>query len=108
MNSSTPANRIDAHSKPIEKIRPWYGPVRGFSFNREVQPVLDKYCVGCHDGEDKDVPDFNRRGWCLMGVDIARFVVWSSPSVVVPMACVVGPRVMSLCRPVELVAGLVG
>ena len=61
MNSSTPANRIDAHSKPIEKIRPWYGPVRGFSFNREVQPVLDKYCVGCHDGEDKDVPDFKLR-----------------------------------------------
>lgn len=61
MNSSTPANRIDAHSKPIEKIRPWYGPVRGFSFNREVQPVLDKYCVGCHDGEDKDLPDFKLR-----------------------------------------------
>ncbi len=58
MNSSTPANRIDAHRKPIEKIRPWYGPVRGFSFNREVQPVLDKYCVGCHDGETKDLPDF--------------------------------------------------
>jgi len=30
------------------KIKPWYGPARGFSFNREVQPVLDKYCVGCH------------------------------------------------------------
>jgi len=29
-------------------ITPWYGPMRGFSFNREVQPVLDKYCVGCH------------------------------------------------------------
>jgi hypothetical protein len=58
LNRSTPANRIDAHSKPIEKIRPWYGPARGFSFNREVQPVLDKYCVGCHDGEDKEVPDF--------------------------------------------------
>ncbi len=61
MNSSTPANRIDAHNKPIEKIRPWYGPVRGFSFNREVQPVLDKYCVACHDGEDKEVPNFKMR-----------------------------------------------
>ena len=30
---------------------PWYGPKRGFSFMREVQPVLDKYCVGCHDGQ---------------------------------------------------------
>ncbi len=61
LNSSTPANRVDAHNKPIEKIRPWYGPVRGFSFNREVQPVLDKYCVSCHDGEDKSVPNFKMR-----------------------------------------------
>jgi len=32
-------------------IAPWYGPARGFSFNREVQPVLDAYCIGCHHGE---------------------------------------------------------
>ena len=40
-------------------ITPWYGPARGFSFAREVQPVLDKYCVSCHDGsatEDAAVP----------------------------------------------------
>ncbi len=29
-------------------IKPWYGPPRGFSFVREVQPVLDAYCVQCH------------------------------------------------------------
>ena len=29
-------------------IKPWYGPARGFSFEREVQPVLDAYCVSCH------------------------------------------------------------
>ncbi len=34
---------------------PWYGPPRGFGFEREVQPVLDKYCVGCHDGEKTKV-----------------------------------------------------
>ena len=32
-------------------ITPWRGPVRGFSWDREVQPVLDKYCVGCHNGQ---------------------------------------------------------
>lgn len=32
-------------------IAPWYGPPRGFSFDSEVQPVLDAYCVGCHHGE---------------------------------------------------------
>ena len=35
--------------KPSE-ITPWYGPARGFSFKREIQPVLYKYCIGCHDG----------------------------------------------------------
>ena len=42
-----------------EEITPWYGPTRGFSFVREVQPVLDKYCVSCHDGQGApaDAPD---------------------------------------------------
>ncbi|MBM3999669.1 MAG: hypothetical protein FJ297_09060 [Planctomycetes bacterium] len=33
-------------------IDPWHGPARGFSFAREVQPVLDAYCVACHDGSE--------------------------------------------------------
>jgi len=37
-----------AGRKPSE-IQPWYGPARGFSFAREVQPVLARYCLGCHD-----------------------------------------------------------
>jgi formylglycine-generating enzyme required for sulfatase activity len=32
-------------------IKPWYGPPRGFSFVREVQPVLDAYCIRCHKGQ---------------------------------------------------------
>lgn len=32
-------------------IRPWHGKTRGFAFAREVQPVLDKYCISCHDGQ---------------------------------------------------------
>lgn len=35
---------------PVREIEPWHGPTRGFSFKREVQPVLDRYCVSCHDG----------------------------------------------------------
>ncbi len=42
-------NTIAARRRPSE-IDPWHGPARGFSFPREVQPVLDKYCVGCHHG----------------------------------------------------------
>jgi len=38
-----------ATKKPPQSIQPWFGPARGFSFDREVQrPVLDKYCIGCH------------------------------------------------------------
>ncbi len=44
------------------KLTPWHGPTRGFSFIREVQPVLDKYCVGCHDGKEADRPRFDDSG----------------------------------------------
>ena len=43
-------------------ITPWYGPVRNFSFQREVQPLIDRHCGGCHDGSTDgapaDKPDF--------------------------------------------------
>ena len=51
-NTAPPA-RIQATlalNQPPATIEPWRGPVRGFSYPREVQPVIDKYCVGCHDG----------------------------------------------------------
>ncbi len=37
------------------EIEPWYGPRRGFNFAREVQPVLDHYCVQCHDGSQTEM-----------------------------------------------------
>ena len=44
-------NRTSALSmKRPDVITSWHGPVRGFSFKREIQPVLDRYCVSCHDG----------------------------------------------------------
>ncbi len=46
--TSRPANSTGL--VPSE-ITPWRGPLRGFSFAREVQPVLDRRCVGCHDGQ---------------------------------------------------------
>ncbi len=41
-------------SRRPSEIKPWYGPARGFSFPREVQPVLDHYCVSCHDAKPRD------------------------------------------------------
>jgi formylglycine-generating enzyme required for sulfatase activity len=46
-----------AMTRQPSEIRPFYGPVRGFGFSREVQPVLDKCCVGCHDGSKNLTPD---------------------------------------------------
>jgi formylglycine-generating enzyme required for sulfatase activity len=39
-----------AFGREPSSIKPWYGPARGFSFEREVQPVLDAYCIACHHG----------------------------------------------------------
>ncbi|NQU23942.1 MAG: SUMF1/EgtB/PvdO family nonheme iron enzyme, partial [Candidatus Nealsonbacteria bacterium] len=48
-NTDAPPRRGSlASRKGPQKIQSWYGPARGFSFDREVQPVLDKHCVGCH------------------------------------------------------------
>ena len=30
-------------------IKPWYGPARDFNYAAEVQPVLDRHCIACHD-----------------------------------------------------------
>jgi formylglycine-generating enzyme required for sulfatase activity len=49
---------VAAVRRTPSEIEPWYGPVRGMSFPREVQPVLDRYCVGCHDGQTPGRPNF--------------------------------------------------
>jgi len=38
-----------ALKRAASEITPWYGPARSFGFMAEVQPVLDRYCVKCHD-----------------------------------------------------------
>ncbi len=49
-NAAPPARYTLAAQHGPSTIAPWYGPVRGFSFQREVQPVLNKYCISCHNG----------------------------------------------------------
>ncbi len=46
LNRSTLAGR-----RAPSEIVPWHGPTRGFSFAREVQPVLDRNCTRCHNGQ---------------------------------------------------------
>jgi formylglycine-generating enzyme required for sulfatase activity len=51
-NSTPTPKPTYAIAETPDEIEPWYGETRGFSYPREVQPVIDKFCVGCHNGED--------------------------------------------------------
>ena len=53
--------RAKAMLRKPDDLKPWYGPVRGFSFTREVMPVIDKYCASCHDGS-RDIKRFEAMG----------------------------------------------
>ncbi len=59
-NTAPPVRKVMAATQPAAEIEPWHGPPRGFAFRREVQPVLDRYCVACHDGkprpDGRDIP----------------------------------------------------
>jgi hypothetical protein len=43
-----------------ETLKPFYGPARGFSFPKEIQPILDKHCISCHDDRSK-FPNFAKK-----------------------------------------------
>jgi formylglycine-generating enzyme required for sulfatase activity len=51
-NSSPPTTPSLAATKPVASLEPWRPVVSGFSFEREVQPVLDRHCSACHDGAE--------------------------------------------------------
>jgi len=39
-----------AMRRPPAALEPFSDPPRGFSFHREIQPILDRHCVRCHRG----------------------------------------------------------
>lgn len=41
-----------ALKKGAQELKPFYGQPRGFSFTHEIQPILDKHCVHCHNNQD--------------------------------------------------------
>ena len=73
--TETPVSNMKtmAMDKGVEKIAPFYGDARGFSFQKEVQPIFDKHCIVCHAAGKKgeklvltaepfeDVPYYGRR-----------------------------------------------
>ncbi|HDP33976.1 MAG TPA: hypothetical protein ENN29_02580, partial [Candidatus Hydrogenedentes bacterium] len=57
-NTAPPPTATLASRREPTEIASWYGPPRGFSFIREVQPALDALCVCWHDGSPDALPDF--------------------------------------------------
>ena len=53
-NDSPPPGVSIASRKAPSEIVPWRGAYRNYEFQRELQPVLDKFCVGCHNGKKRD------------------------------------------------------
>jgi len=45
--SARPTRALAAGPRPLAPI---FGPRRGFSFLKEIQPILNAHCAGCHDG----------------------------------------------------------
>lgn len=43
-----------ARNKP-QAIQQWYGKERGFSFAHEIQPILDRACIACHNESRPDL-----------------------------------------------------
>ena len=66
-----------AAARPPDEIRPWYGPARGFSFAREVQPVLDRHCVSCHDRNEPALADGTKPGLPYLKGDL-QLTNWNS------------------------------
>ena len=57
-NQTILPKRTKATNHAPMEITPWHGPKRGFSFLREVQPVLNRNCTACHNGADAKIPNF--------------------------------------------------
>jgi formylglycine-generating enzyme required for sulfatase activity len=82
-NQTPPTVPALASRRRPDAIAPWQGPARGFAFRREVQPVLDRHCVRCHDGTTEQA------GQVLFSLrDEPMKVKWSSK-----MSGSVGPEV---------------
>jgi hypothetical protein len=47
-----PLQSITALKRPPSQLDGWYGEPRLFSYHKEVQPLLDRNCVKCHDFGD--------------------------------------------------------
>jgi formylglycine-generating enzyme required for sulfatase activity len=72
-NMTPPTYATKAMRRQPDEIKDFYGPARGFSFEREILPIIHKYCAGCHDGT-KDLSKLKE-----MGVKVADRIHGTGP-----------------------------
>jgi len=54
-NATSPPTRTTLAMRAGPKpLKDFYGPPRGFSFIKEIQPILDKHCIKCHKDRSKN------------------------------------------------------
>ena len=51
--ASVDNTRTMATKRKPDKLKPWLGRERVFSYMKEVQPVFEKHCIKCHDFDGK-------------------------------------------------------
>ena len=51
--------RSEASRKPPQELAPILDTVRGLSFRRDIQPILNARCVSCHAAGVRDKPDLS-------------------------------------------------
>lgn len=79
-----------AWQRGAQQLKPFYGKTRGFSFVKEIQPILDRNCIACHDGSDTELMDLrgiatdgktkNKRRWThsYLNLTDAKLDQWNS------------------------------
>jgi len=66
-NTAPPAGPVPiAMRKEPQKLEPFYGPPRGFSFPKEIQPILDRHCTRCHDQKGATTPRKDEKTFSLL------------------------------------------
>lgn len=68
-NDVVPNRRTYAALRIPSRIEPFYGDARPFSYRCEIQPVLNKYCTGCHNDDTKAKTVYGRRIPNFVGAD---------------------------------------
>ena len=68
-----PGRLPTAMTQPVQKINPFYGPARGFSYRKEIQPIWDRHCVSCHhlSPGEKASPSEKQAAFSLLGKPVA-------------------------------------